>query len=116
MVKVDEAGKVTLIQLVGNPVPAGQFKKTDLNVLWYCVPSIQSRRYGIFEEVLNFLKIEDFVILCITNDFGDTYYKHLSVKEIKKVSSFEDNPNYKGIQKIRWVESDHWNNYILSEY
>jgi hypothetical protein len=26
MVKVDEAGWVKLIQLVGNPVPAGQFK------------------------------------------------------------------------------------------
>jgi hypothetical protein len=115
MVKVDEAGWVKLIQLAGNPVPASQFKKTDRNVLWYCVPSIQNRGYGIFEEVFNCLNDEDCVVLCITDNFGDTCYKQLSVKKIKEVSSFQNNPNYKGVQKIRWIEADHWNNYNLYE-
>lgn len=58
---------------------------------------------------------EDYVILCITDNFGDTCYKQLPVKEIKEISSFQNNPKYKGVQKRRWVEADHWNNYNLSE-
>ena len=90
-----------------------QLKKTDN--LWFCKPSVKDRRFGIFEEVFVSLNDDDFVILCITDNFGDTSYKQLPVKEIKEISSFKDNPNYKGVQKRRWVEVEHWNNYHVTK-